>query len=200
MKVILVADGRSEVGGTPLLMRHPRMGDPLEPPARALAAITRKRAKGEADHAEMARIEWFGNLYANGNGPAMPGWNIIRCLQDGAKRRKKGADVLRGVMPIDEHADLTYTGDDIRDPEELWKDGRFTDRQLVGVGQSRTPRTRPIWHEWGFELNVEVNLEIFDLDVLALCWEDAGRFIGIGDNRPKYGRFKGTIRVPEEEK
>ena len=196
MKVLLKLEGQSA-----LVMHNERLADPLDEFTRAIGAVSKKRQKTEADHLEIARLEFYGGLYANpmipgpaevnGQVPCIPAWNIIRCLQDGGKRHKRGADVLRGVYPLDESALLTYDGP--ASAEELWKEGGFALRKTVGVQRSRTVRTRPIFSEWQAELPVEVDSTVFDLDTLQHIWKDAGVYAGLGEMRPVYGRFVGTI-------
>jgi len=195
MEALLKADGRTESGGSALVVHNPRLADPLDEHTRGVAAISKKRNKTEADYYELGHREFIGGLYTNGNGPCVPAVNIIRCLQDGAKRHKRGVHILQGVHPLIEHADLRYEGDEIRDPEKMWKAGTFSLRKTIGVRGARTVRTRPIFTEWSLELPVEVDSTIFDLDTLQLCWADAGRFMGIGEMRPIYGRFLGTIKL-----
>lgn len=203
MKVLLKLDGSTAAGGSPLVMHNERLADPLDPFVRDIAAISKRRNKTEADHMEIARLEFFGGLYTaptieniasvNGNKPTLPAWNVLRCLQDGAKRHKRGQDVLRGVYPITEHADLIYDGSD--EPLELWQDGGFALRKTVGIQRSRTMRTRPIFHDWQAELAVEVDATVFDIDTLQNCWNDAGKYAGLGEMRPVYGRFAATTEV-----
>ena len=69
----------------------------------------------------------------------------------------------------------------------------FALRKSVGVQRARTMRTRPIFAEWQSELLIEVDANAFNLDDLRLIWRDAGIYAGIGDMRPVYGRFIGTI-------
>jgi hypothetical protein len=185
-------DGSAKAGGSPLVMHNERLADPLDEVVRSIAAISKKRSKTEADHMEIARLEFGGGLYTNGNGPCLPAWNILRCLQDGAKRHKRGQDVLRGVYPIIDHADVVYDGP--RDTDEMWKDGSFALRKTVGIQRSRTMRTRPIFTDWSAELYVEVDATVFDIDTLQVCWTDAGKYAGIGEMRPVYGRFVGEIK------
>lgn len=192
MKLLLKMDGRTASGGSSLVQHNERLADPLDETVRAIAAISKRRNKTEADHLEIARLEFLGGLYTNGNGPCIPAWNILRCLQDGAKRHKRGSDVLRGIHPLNEHADLKYKGP--REPAELWKQaGEFSLRKTVGIQRSRTMRTRPIFNEWEAELLVEMDERVFDVPALKVCWEDAGTYMGLGEMRPVYGRFKGTI-------
>lgn len=202
MKLRLRADGRAEVGGTALVTHNERLADPLDDFTRAISAISKKRNKTEDDHLNIGRLEFLGGLYTspsivpvrNGHKPivGIPGWNVLRCLQDGAKRQKRGADVPRGVHLIGESfAVLQYEGPE--DPEDLWRDGGFSLRKTVGVQRARTVRTRPIFTEWSFDLDVEVDPTIFDKHVLETAWKDAGRYSGLGEMRPIYGRFAGTV-------
>lgn len=191
MKVLLELDGTTASGGTPLIMHNERLADPLDDYTRAIGTISKKRGKTDADHLEIGRLEFLGGLYVNGNGPCLPAWNILRCLQDGAKRVKRGQDVLRGVHPLVDHADVAYVGP--RDPGEMWRAGGFALRKTVGVQRARTMRTRPIFTDWSAALPVEVDPTVFDPDTLAAIWKDAGRYAGIGDMRPIHGRFLGTV-------
>ena len=191
MKVLLKLDGRTESGGAPMLMHCDRLADPLDEYARAISAISGKRKKTEEELLEISRLEFLGGLYLNGNGPCIPANNIHRCLRDGATKHKRGKDVPRGVWPIDIHADLQYDGP--RDPEELWKSQEFALRKPVGINSKRVVRTRPVFVDWQAQLTVEVDPVIFDLHHLKVFWEDAGKYYGIGDMRPYYGKFHGTL-------
>jgi hypothetical protein len=202
MQVTLHLDGRTISGGSALLMHNERLADPLDPFVQALSEITGKRKKTTADHEEIAHIEFLGGLYTtpaisyplNGTKakPSVPAWNVLRCLQDGAKRQKKGADVLRGIFPLAEDAVLSYDGP--TDPEKLWQAGEFSLRKSVGVQRNRTMRTRPLFVDWQAKLPVEVDVSVFDLHTLKRAWKDAGIYSGLGDMRPVYGRFVGTIK------
>jgi len=185
-------------GSTPLVMHAERLADPLDPYARAVSEIAKKRGKTDADHLELGHREFLGGLYANGNGPYLPAINILRCLQEGAKKFKRGKDVLRGVIPELQEVDLAYDGPRAKD--ELWANrDRFALRKSVGVQTSRTMRTRPIFSGWSAVLPVTVDPEIFDKDVLSQIWKAAGTYAGLGDMRPIYGRFVGTVEFVDWE-
>lgn len=193
MKAVLRLDG----SGSALLMHNERLQDPLDPFCRAVAEIAGKRNKTDADHLELGHREFLGGLYTNGNGPCLPAFNILRCLQEGAKRLKRGKDVLRGVFPLVEEVDVLYQGP--REPEKLWKEREtFSLRKGVVVSGRKVTRTRPLFRDFAAELPVEIDPIIFDLDDVGFCWENAGRFEGIGDNRPIYGRFVGTVMSDAE--
>jgi len=208
MKYLLRLDGRTDEGGSPLIMHNERLSDPLDPITRELAAVTSKRKKTEADHEEQARIEFYGGLYTDPpivsvetiddyeGRVVLPAWNIFRSLQDGAKQIKRGRDILRGVIPLAEYVPLEYEGPE--HPVELWQAGGFFLRKGVGVGQSKVMRTRPIFTDWRAELEIEVDANVLDGDTLAECWRRAGVYAGLGDMRPVYGRFTANVVVTEE--
>jgi hypothetical protein len=205
VQVTLHADGQTSNGGSALLMHNERLADPLDPYTQALATLTGKRKKALADHEEIGYVEFLGGLYTdppldeyppNGDAkvrPCIPAWNILRCLQGGAVRHKRGQDVLRGVYPLAENVPLIYEGP--KDPEKLWKAGGFSLRKSVGVQRNRTMRTRPLFMDWQVALEVEVDTTVFDQHILSKAWHDAGIYVGLGDMRPIYGRFTATVEV-----
>jgi hypothetical protein len=190
MKVMISFDGREESFGSALLCHNERLADPLDEMARAVAEISKKRAKVEKDHLELARRQFLGGLYLGDNGPVVPASNLLRCLEDGARRIKRGKDINRGIVPLADSADLQYDGP--RDPEELWKAG-FWLRKGVGIGTKRVISTRPLFRNWQCELPIEVDSEIFDLHTLRQIGELAGKYAGLGDMRPIHGRCKITV-------
>jgi len=197
MKATLHLDGTTAANGSPLVCHNERLADPLDDIVREIKAVSKKRSKTDADHEEMARLEFLGGFYLNENGPCLPAWNILRCLQDGAKRHKRGVDVPRGIYPLVETVDLHYEGDDIRDPDLMWKEGGYALRKTVGVQRSRVMRTRPILREWSADLSIEVDPIIWDFDSLEVVWDAAGKYAGLGEMRPVYGRFVGTVIIEE---
>lgn len=197
------------VGEAAMVHHNERLADPLDEITRAISAITAIRKKTEAQHIEIARLEFLGGLYLSGPAklkeghlipedgavPTFPAWNVLRCLQVGASRHKRGPDVLRGVRPLVESSTLIYDGP--TDPNEMWRTGEFALRKTVGVQRNRLVRTRPIFWPWTITVPVNVDPVIFDIDTLAVMWRDAGRYAGLGEMRPVYGCFTGTIEPYE---
>lgn len=201
MQVTLHLDGRTASGGSALVMHNERLADPLDPFTQAIANVSKKRNKTTADYEEIAYLEFLGGLYTdpvagyplNGSSPkpCIPAWNVLRCLQDGGRRHKRGMDVPRGIYPLTETAELIYDGP--AEPDKLWKAGGFSLRKSVGVQRSRTMRTRPMFVDWQARLSIEVDATVFDLHTLQQIWKDAGIYAGLGEMRPIYGRFAATI-------
>lgn len=181
------------VGTTSLLMHNAQLSDPLNPITRQLKDVSSKRTKTMDDHEEMARIEFMGGLYCDDEiGPFIPGVNLHRCLVEGAKLNKLGRHVERGVIVKDEMLPLGYKGP--RNPDDLWKDANFVSRLSVGVTTSRVMRTRPMFRTWALEADLVVDQGQLDLNQITEIAEKAGLMIGLGDYRPRYGRFDVTVQ------
>ena len=60
----------------------------------------------------------------------------------------------------------------------------------VRVVQARIVRCRPQWNNWSADFELEVlNPDILSFKKLREIVDYAGKFLGIGDYRPRYGRF-----------
>lgn len=190
-RMIVSLDGTTASNGTPLLMHNERLADPLNQYALEIGKISKKRGKTETDHLEIARLEFEGGMYHDDTlGPHIPVWHVVRCIQNAGKQHKLGASVLRGVVPAIEKAPVQYDGP--REIQAMWEDGRFALRKSVGIGSSRTMRTRPVFTDWTLEAEIEVDLSVLDPDKINQLVEEAGRYQGLGDYRPVYGRFHGS--------
>lgn len=173
-------------GDRPLLMHSGRLADPLDEINRNLAKMTGKRMKTAADHEEIARIEWYGSLWLTGGHPCIPPEAIEASFIAAARARKKSKQARAGMMVVGP-ALLDYDGP--RDLDELWKEPAFQLRRAVRVGNARPIRTRPHFPNWRAEAVVTFVPTLLDrIDMLDL-FAIAGAQEGIGDWRPKYGRY-----------
>jgi hypothetical protein len=188
-----MTDFRIKFTGTaPLLMHNSRLSNPLDDVSRAMKKIHGKRKKTEEDHEEIARLEHAGSLYLDPDiGPYIPGQNISRALVDGAKLSRRGKDIERGVFIKTDVNPLSYRGP--RDAAGLWNDKNFRDMSSAKVGVSRVMRCRPIFREWAVEADGILDPSVIDLSDLAAIAETAGQMVGLGDWRPRHGRFTATV-------
>jgi hypothetical protein len=187
-------DFRITLEGTgPLLMHNARLSNPLDPAAKAIKKVSSKRNKTEDDHAEMAHLEFIGSLYHDPDaGPYVPADNIWRCLYDAARKSKRGPKVKEGVLIITDVNPVAGYGRE-RDAERLWADENFRHFASAKVGQVRITRCRPIFRTWRVEADGILDTNVLDFTELEQIAETAGSLIGLGDWRPKFGRFKATI-------
>lgn len=179
-------------GTTPLLMHNARLSNPLDEFAKAMKRISSKRVKTEEDHEEMARLEHAGSLYFEPEvGPFIPGQNFERALVDAARITKSGKKIERGVFVETNTNPLAYQGP--RDIDDLWKDENFRHSASVKIQQNRVTRTRPQFREWAAEAEGTYDPAIINLDELREIAKTAGQMIGLGDWRPRFGRFEATV-------
>lgn len=179
-------------GTLPLLMSSARLSDPLDPIAKAIKKLTGKRTKTDDDQWEIHRLEFRGALYLDPDvGPYIPGENIQRCLTDAARVNKLGKNVERGLFIDTDVNPLAYSGP--RDADELWKNENFRHRTSVKIGQRRTMRCRPMFRQWKVEAHGILDTAQLNLDDLRMITENAGSMIGLGDWRPRFGRFTAEI-------
>lgn len=181
------------VGQAPLLMHSARLSDPLDDASKALSKVTSKRSKTDDDHAEVSRLEHAGGLYIDNQlGPYVPGANIERCLFDAATKFKLGKALRSALLIPEEVNPLAYDGP--RTVAGLWEDKQFVHRASVKVGMSRVVRTRPVFPRWTLSVSGELDTDVVDRDEFEQIAEIAGRLIGLGDWRPRFGRFDGKVQ------
>ena len=189
MKFRIAVEG---IDGSALLMHNARLSDPLDEYARRMKKVSGKRTKTEDDHREMADIEFLGGIYHDDKlGPFVPGQNFERCLLDAAKKIKLGTTVKSALIIETNINPIDYDGP--RELATLVKDENFRHRSSCKVGMQRVMRTRPHFRQWKAYADGELDITQLDLDQLKQIVDIAGRIIGLGDWRPRFGRFTGTV-------
>lgn len=178
-------------GIRPLVMHNGLMADPTNPLVRRIKEITSKGTKKltEADYEERDRLEWEAGLYWDTeDGLIMPSDNIERCIQLGAQKSRIGKDVQAAVFCAVPHVAISYAGP--KDKDKLYADPRYTLRKGVAVQKARIIRIRPmIPTGWSMVFEVEFDDSIVNPKSLLKAMADAGSLVGLGDWRPKFGRF-----------
>ncbi len=175
-------------GTTPLLMHSERLANPFDPLTVELKTLTKRRNKTVDDLLEIARVEWLGGLYHDDSGIYVPGYNVLAALVGGGKMRKLGTAIKRGAIVKEDKVPVEYTG--TKKPDDLFKNKSFVDIRSVKVGTSKVARCRPIFKDWKLTFTVlyaEDTIQKTDLDLIV---QDAGAMIGLGDYRPRFGRFE----------
>lgn len=179
-------------GVAPLLLHSGKLSNPMDTYARDIKKISGKRKKTDEDLMEMAYLEFMGSLYVDKDNRAyIPGDNWFSCIRDGAKKTKQGKQVLSALTTC---SNTTLKADGPDDVEERWNNTNCVDQRSAKVGMSRVLRTRPIFDNWSTELEVDYDAELIDAEDLDRIIETAGRQVGIGDNRPRCGRFKVEVK------
>ncbi len=178
---------------SPLMLHNSRLADPLNRYAMELKKLTSLTAskKTEATYREMGRIEWEGGLYIGQDGDTivLPGQNIEACIRNAARLHKKGKDIERGVVVLDDSPILSEKGKAYKLSRISSRWEEFASRKVVGIGKNKIVRTRPLFRDWRIEAELRINPDIINPKEVFDYIEEASQLIGIGDYLPRFGRF-----------
>lgn len=175
-------------GVNELLMHRPVSVNPLDSGTKELKRYTGKRKKTDEDHETISRLEWeLGLYYDETLGPYIPGVNVETMLRDAGKLTKQGSAITRGVIVVEDKIPLAYKGPR-GTPQVLW-DANLKDYRVVGNQQNSVMRCRPKFPGWELHASLLVEPSIIDPSDVRLIAEKAGLMIGLGDYRPRFGRF-----------
>ena len=173
-------------GVAPLILHNGQLANPLNYFAKEMKKISGKRHKTEADLEQLARLEWHGSLYLSNGRVVIPGEVLEAHLVEAAKKVKKGQQAKAGLF-CDGIFLLDYDGP--RDVEALWADEAFRETVGVRVQRNRIMRTRPIFRTWSLSFEVQYNSSQLNLEEIAEFARIGGEQIGLGDWRPRFGRY-----------
>lgn len=180
-------------GLTPLLMNSSVGVNPTHPLTIALKKITGKKTKTEEDHLEIMRIKWLLGIYHDvAVGPFIPAENIEATIREAAKKVKKGKDTKSAIFVSPDRIPLIYDGP--RDLEGLYSDERFRDVRDGVIQRQRILLSRPRFVHWRVDFSLEFDPTIFDEEGLLTILDLAGKYIGLCDYRPRYGRFESLVK------
>lgn len=174
-------------GVAPVLMHNIRLLDPTDHIVKGMKEITSKRKKTETDLEELKRLEFEGGLYIDAKGPYIPSEWIESMIRDGAKKNKLGKTASAAVFCTEDRFHLDFKGP--KTVVKLFAQPEYVDTRGVVVGRARVLRTRPKFPEWSVTFSAYLNTEVMDLKDFERAIQQAGLMVGLGDYRPKYGRF-----------
>jgi len=141
-------------------------------------------------------LEWEAGLYwKEGLGLYIPAENIEATIRNGAKENKKGEDIEKFVevetiyVPFSCGEELTK--------EQLKTDIRYRDVRPMTVNRAKILRTRPRFDKWSIAFTLIFNEEKIDIETIVNAMDFAGKYVGLCDSRPKYGKFTTIIEEIE---
>jgi hypothetical protein len=183
-------------GVSPLLCHNGQTADPRNTYAKAMKAVSSKRKKTDADLDELARLEWLAGLYRYDSDLVIPDYVLESTLINGAKKSKRGPQAKCGLF-FTEHASLRFDGKPEAITEEtlaaMFESGRFTHTIGVRVSMAKVMRTRPIFRGWSVDVVAQYDPDVLNHRDIQEIADDAGKLVGIGDWRPKHGRFTAEV-------
>jgi hypothetical protein len=175
-------------GTRALLMHNARLADPTHEMTAALRQ-TRQQARTEATFEQMRRLEWFGGLVTDQhNKPALSEDMVLAAGVAGAAFTRR-VEAMRGaVLGMQPFFPLEYEGP--KDLDALYAGGRHVDYRSVMIDErKRVMRTRPRFDSWAVTVPLLVDETVIDPRDVQHAFEMSGRLVGIGDFRPRFGRF-----------
>jgi len=166
--------------------------DPFDPLSQELKKLTDVKKKTLDMKLEIQRVEWkiaMAQAFDPKLGPCIPGWNVTRCIRNAARATKMGKVIERGVQNVEDMCPMKYDGP--RTLNELWADGRFVDKRAIkNNGGGALLRTRAIFREWEISCPLYFDPALIDESALMDIVHAAGQYEGIGQYRPRFGRFE----------
>ena len=172
----------------PILLHNGQTSDPLNYYSKEIKKISSKRNKTDADHEELARLEWFASLYLNKKEQlVIPSHMLEAMFVNGAKKTRQGKQAQAGFF-VENNPLLEFDGQGLT-PEELWERDQNRYVMAVNVQRNKIMRTRFITEDWELNLVCNYNNEHFNKSSVVEIFQTAGANVGIGDWRPKFGRF-----------
>ena len=183
-------------GVSPLLCHNGQTADPRNTYAKAMKAVSSKRKKTDADYDELARLEWLAGLYRSADDLVIPDYVVESVMIAGAKKSKRGPQAKCGLF-FTQHAALQFDGKPaaINDASltEMFESGDFTHTIGVRVGMAKVMRTRPVFRNWSCTAIAQYDPDVLNLRDIEEIAADAGKLVGLGDWRPKHGRFEAQV-------
>jgi hypothetical protein len=183
-------------GESPLLCHNGQTADPRNTYAKAMKAVSSKRKKTDADFDELARLEWLAGLYRFRDELVIPDYVLESCFVNGAKKSKRGPQAKCGLF-FTQHAVLDFDSkpEQINDQSlaEMFESGKFVHTIGVKVGMAKVMRTRPMFRDWRLVATAQFDPDVMNLRDIEEIAIDAGKLVGIGDWRPKHGRFTAEV-------
>ena len=178
------------VGTAALLMHNGQLADPTNEFTKAVKLVAGQKKKTDEQMLELKRLEWMGSFVQDEKGrPALKADQVLATIIEGARKSKRGKDAQAAVLV---GGDLMFFPLEIRGPktiEEIWQDARFCDYRSVVISGKRVMRARPIFKTWACTVEVLIDSEIINATDVFDAMRIAGERIGVGDFRPRYGRF-----------
>ena len=179
------------IGGSTLLMHNGQTADPLNKFAKAMKAITSDKQRKKTDEGieELMRVEFEAGLYLNAKNQVILPTRILEShISEAARKTKEGKQALAGMF-VDTDGILSYAGGPLTVKQLLDSDEHRLSIPVC-VNQSRVIRTRPLFRDWSATFEVSILEEMVSSSSLKTWLENGGNFVGIGDYRPRYGRYE----------
>ncbi|WP_165020629.1 hypothetical protein [Dysgonomonas sp. ZJ279] len=178
-------------GVCPLLQHDDKTANPFNEYTKQLKAISAKRKKTEDDLLEMARIEWLAGLYYTEQSGYFMKAECFEGAFLGAAKAKKLGKTFKEAVSIPDNPTFHFEHEKLA-PAQLFEMDEYKDFRTIKIQRSKVLRCRPIFGKWNCDVEIWYEETRLDEHEIIDIVNYAGRYIGICDYRPKYGRFQAT--------
>lgn len=196
--------------GTILL--HANTGaNEFDPITMAIKKISSKKTKTEEEKLLMRDLEWVSGIYHDdkysmaevlckkeptepfkNEGIYIPAENFERAIKEALKLSKKGKNCEAKFSLIENKVYIDFGGP--KDIRKIFENPRYRDDRVVTVnGKSKIVRCRPRFERWEADFSIRYRPDYIDAEDLISALNTAGQIMGVGDYRPRYGRFSVEI-------
>lgn len=192
-------------GIAPILLHNGELVDPRNPFTKEIDAAqkTYKKAKSDSSFEALAKLEWLGGCYTETpivfnrdgnkvgveNDPAIGinGDMLERCIIKAAGRKEvaafKAGLICEGFFP------MLVSGKKMT-VKRGFGERAYSFTRPAKIGASKIMRTRPRFDDWTVDCLVTFNEDLISERDVTDALKRAGSTIGIGDWRPRFGRFQ----------
>lgn len=185
-------------GLRPLKTHNAQLANPLNQIVIEMKKLTSLRKKTEEHHRQISDLEFLGGLYLDENQrPVVPSHMIEGMLYEAAKVYRKGKDI-KGALDVLDDALIEHSDSNPEKlvsnltAEQLLKKPSYRVMPCVKVQQARIIRTHPFFRYWRFTFTMQLDTEMVEESMFKDICIVGGRRIGLGDYRPKFGKFELT--------
>lgn len=182
-------------GFSPLLQNNPQGINPFNPLQKEAASANKKYKADKTEENFIAEAQvgirlrtfWDDEL-----GVYVPTRWVSASIAKHAysKYRTLSKDKVRAaVFTTADKVKLIYDGHKkVKTLDDVAKNNKFHTMIFQKIGMSKVPKSMPIFHKWSFEVELEFDDSIIDVEQLTSILEYGAKYNGYGDFRPTYGR------------
>jgi hypothetical protein len=182
-------------GTSPLLINNPQTADRLNDWSQKIAELTGIKKRTDDEERQLQRLKWQASLYHEPEiGPYLPGVAAWKAIVEAARLSRKGKQVERGLTPLTDLMPIEYAGP--RDIEGMWDAGIYVDKRDAVPAGKRVMAVRARFPlDWAVRFEALFAPELVNERDLKSFADLAGRIIGIGTYRQRFGRFTAQVQV-----
>lgn len=182
-------------GFSPLLQNNPQGINPFNPLQKE-AASANKKYKADKTEENFIKEAQAGirlrTFWDDQMGVYVPTRWVLASIAKHAysKYRTLSKDKVRAaIFTTADKVKLYYDGErSVKTLDDVAKNTKFQTMIFQKIGTSRVPKAMPIFHKWSFQLELEFDDSIIDIEQLITILEYGAKYNGYGDFRPTYGR------------